>query len=202
MIANDMFRQGNSFSMNMGQFDNNKADLKTKIKVKELEILGIQIIMRGKDKKAKKQKESILKQIIKVQRLDITKSLEIFKIKDPKKAEYLFKTLNFESHLKEKFKKKVLETREFPDFKVSIYKEPDINGIMPRNTKEELIAGIKQPSSTELSNSLMQLGWRQSWNKSWQRPYFYNLKTGQNLWTLVEVQAVTRYTQMSRKQIL
>ena len=37
----------------------------------------------------------------------------------------------------------------------------------------------------------MDLGWRQYCSTSLKIPYFFNLRTGQTLWYLAEVQAVT-----------
>ena len=308
MNSNDMFSQGISSSINFRKCDSKNVDLKTKIMTKELEIWGLKEIMKGKDKKAKKQEKLILKKIIRVQRLEITKSLDILKTKDPKKAEKLLNTLKLETLKKENFKEKKLKTKKSLDCKVSINVEPEHEEITPRNTSgiiqpcskgnhsqkrviswfiqvttslyflfrevqqatsnraakgltqrrwyflvllylhilfykiyniiiciscsgvhrrhqateqqrdslkagvnflfyyiiisiicfaQETIADIHQSTSTELSLSLMELGWRQYWSKSWKRPYFSNLRTGENLWSLVEVQAVTSCYKMS-----
>ena len=55
MKANDMFSQCISSSIHFRKIYSNKADLKTKIKTKELDIWGLKIIMNGKEKKVKKR---------------------------------------------------------------------------------------------------------------------------------------------------
>ena len=129
MNNNNMFSKGISSKINFRKLDTNNADLKTKIKTKEMEIGGLKEIMKRKDMKAKKKEEIILRKIIKIQRMEILKSLEILNTKDPEEAYKLLRTLNLEEQM--------LKTRKFLDFNVSIKVEPEHEGITPRNSKGE-----------------------------------------------------------------
>ena len=134
MNANDMVSQCISSSIHFRKVDNNKTDLKIKIKTKALEIWGLKMIMNEKEKKGKNQEKYILKRIIKVQRLEIENSLEILKSQDPKMAEKLLKTLNLENLQKENFKEQKLKTKKFLHCRV----EPEHERIGPSNTQGEL----------------------------------------------------------------
>ena len=58
-------------------------------------------------------------------------------------------------------------------------------------TKRLLKESIKE-HEIEIKKSLplMGLGWRRFWSKTWGKHYFFNMRTGKKLWSLMEVQAV------------
>ena len=132
MKNNDIFSKRISSSINFRNLYSNKADLKTQIKRKEIEIWSLNEILKRKDKTAKKKEEIIFKKFVKVQKLEILTSLNILKSKDPKKAEQL--CLKLENLLNGKFEEQKLKTRKFLDCIVS---EPEHEGITPRNSNGE-----------------------------------------------------------------
>ena len=48
----------------------------------------------------------------------------------------------------------------------------------------------EQEIEIKKSLPLMELGWGRFWSKTWSKHYFFNMRTGKKLWSLMEAQAV------------
>ena len=61
-----------------------------------------------------------------------------------------------------------------------------------------IIPALTHPSPSlkpddDLPLNLLEEGWRKCWSKTKSRQYFFNLKTGQTRWYLMEVVAATEF---------
>ena len=137
---------------------------------------------------ASRDDEADLEAKIKVQELKILDLKEnmIRNVKKAKQREHsVLKKLIL---VREQELEKSLEALKAKDPKmidklVKVLKALETKRLLKENIKEQVIE-IKK------SLPLMELGWRRVWSKSWSKHYFFNMRTGKKLWSLMEVQAV------------
>ena len=75
-------------------------------------------------------------------------------------------------------------------------KDPKMNGKLVKVFKAlksiKLLKENVKVQEIEIKKTLplMELGWRRFWSKNWSKHYYFNIRTGKKLWSLMEVQAV------------